>query len=334
MPLAHHVAQAGIEGLAVVGVGRLDVPEVVRIVGPEAEAVVAALLGLVPVVDGPGGQHEVLVAQELGRGEVEIEPGQRVLLARRAAVGEDEADLALVEDVLGHPGGQKVAGGQVDAPDGRGPRLDVEHGQVGAPDLAVDLGPQQDGDLRPLVEPDGAAEEGGEADARAEAEVLRAFEEEHPLLREEHREAGQVDAALVDLGLGEVHVVADDADEVGRDALVEVEAAVEVAVVLGRNAVRPGGAGQAVGLEGDAQPLLDVLDALEGGRLVGIVEIAVQGRAGEADLLHLPGDRPLDVEAPGGQPGPEGDGLEGDADLGRPAVGERGGSWPPRCRPS
>ena len=41
-PLPHHVAQAGIEGLAVIGVGRLDVPEVVRIVGPEAEAVVAA----------------------------------------------------------------------------------------------------------------------------------------------------------------------------------------------------------------------------------------------------------------------------------------------------
>ena len=48
-PLAHHVAQPGVERLSVIGIGRLDVPEVVRIVGPEAEAVVAALFPLVPV---------------------------------------------------------------------------------------------------------------------------------------------------------------------------------------------------------------------------------------------------------------------------------------------
>ena len=211
--------------------------------------------------------------------------------------------------------------------------LDVEESQVGAADLAVELGPEQDRDLRPAVEPDRPAEERREADARAEAEVLRALEEEHPLLREEHREPGQVDPALVGLGLGEIHVVADDADEVGGEALVEVEAAVELALIVGRHLKVPGRAGQAVGAEGDAQALLDVLDALERGRLVRIAEIAVEGRAREADGLLLAGDRPLDVEPPDAQAGLEGDGLEGDPDLGRPAVFQAGALGVPDAVP-
>ena len=211
--------------------------------------------------------------------------------------------------------------------------LDVEEGQVGAADLAVELGPEQDRDLRPVVEPDRPAEERREADARAEAEVLGALEEEHPLLREEHRETGQVDPALVGLGLGEVHVVADDADKVGGEALVEVEAAVELALVVGRHLVDLGRPGQAVGTEGDAQALLDVLDALERGRLVGIAEVAVEGRAREADGLLLAGDRPLDVETPDAQAGLEGDGLERDPDLGRPAVLQAGALGVPDAVP-
>jgi len=184
-PLPHHVAQAGVERLAVIRVGRLDVPEIVRIVGPDAEAVVSPLFLLVPVIDPPGGEPDVLVAQESRGRIVEVEAGQGVLLARRAAVREDQADLAFREDVLGDPGREKILAADGDAGGGlERARPDVEDGQIGVADLAVELGPIIDGDLGAVAkETDPAAEERREADARAEAEDLGALKEEHPLLR-------------------------------------------------------------------------------------------------------------------------------------------------------
>ena len=113
-----------------------------------------------------------------------------------------QPDLALGEDILSHPRREEVAARKIFEIIG----LDVEDGQVRVADLAVELAAENDRDLVAFVEPDLPADEGDEADARAEAEDLRTLEEEHPLFGKNNREPGQVDAALIDLGLGEVHV--------------------------------------------------------------------------------------------------------------------------------
>src|SRR4030042_6136520 len=130
---------------------------------------------------------------------------------------------------------------------------------MGAADLSVELGAKKNGHLLAFVEPDSAAEEGHEADTRAEAERLRALQEEHPLFREKERKASQVDPALIDLGFGKVHVAAGDADKVGREVLVDVEPAVKRIVPLGRSGGTPGRADETVGLEGKPFSLADAL---------------------------------------------------------------------------
>jgi len=248
---ARQEADPGLERVAIGIEGRNDIPEVVGVVELEAETFVPARRILVPVVDEPAAGEEVLVLHE-ARGLVdEVEAGERVLRARRAAVREDEADLALGQDVLGNAGSQEVLGGK--AVESVSP--DVEDLDVGGPELAEGFRPEGDRDLPAFEKPDPAAEERREAAFRArrpEVEDLRAFQEECPFFREVEGEPGQVDLAFVALDLGEVHVIAEGADEVGREVLVKVEAAVPGPVGRLAGLVVPGGAGQAVGLERQA----------------------------------------------------------------------------------
>ena len=128
----HHVAQPGIERLAVIGVCRSR-----RSRGRwgnsalDAEPVVPPFLLFVPVVGRPDRRHQIFVSQEPGRRIVEVHAGQGVPLAGRTAVREDPADLALGEDVPGHPGGEEVAAREALGPAG----LDVDGREVRAPTL-------------------------------------------------------------------------------------------------------------------------------------------------------------------------------------------------------
>ena len=82
----------------------------------------------------------------------------------------------------------------------------------------------------------------------------------------------------------------------------------------------PDGAHEAVGPEGDALALLDPFDAFQGRRFHRVLELAVPVRPREPDGFLLAGDDALDVDAPDREAGLEGDRLEGDPELGAPAV--------------
>src|SRR4030042_8312 len=191
---------------------------------------------------------------------------------------------------------------------------------MGAADLAVELGAEKDGHLLAFVEPDPAAEEGHEADTRAEAERLRALQEEHPLFREKERKASQVDPPLIDLGFGKVHVVAGDADKVGREVLVDVEPAVKRIVPPGRSGGTAGRADETVGLAGNPFALTAALDPGGGTGLHRVIEIAVPVCPGKSDRLQLSRDDPLDVDPPDREPRLKRNRLERNPQLRAPAV--------------
>ncbi len=158
------------------------------------------------------------------------------------------------------------------------------------------------------------------APRRAEIVDLRTLEKECSFFREVERKTSQVDAPLVNLSLGEIRVVAEGADEIRGEVLVDIEAAVPLIIRPAGVGVPPQASNSAVGFECDSGSELEVFDPPELGRLGGIVEEIILLDTGQADRLLLSGNIALHVNSPGVKAGSEGDRLERDPDLGRPAV--------------
>ena len=114
-------------------------------------------------------------------------------------------------------------------------RLQREHAEVPAAGAAGEAAATVDRHFEPAVEPDAPREEGLEqrglprhALRRTEVEDAGVLEKELPLLGKEEREAGEVDAQVVHLDLGEVGVVGEVERERSSHAPLEVEAGVGV----------------------------------------------------------------------------------------------------------
>jgi hypothetical protein len=112
----------------------------------------------------------------------------------------------------------------------------VQQADVVAAHLSCNLGSDVDLLRRPeLVQPDAPAEEGIDQQivrpARAgEVEECGAVEEEVAALGKKQREPGQVDLALIDLGLREIGVDGQIGADARRHVVEEVETGVAVAL--------------------------------------------------------------------------------------------------------
>ena len=142
--------------------------------------------------------------------------------------GDQGADAGLPSDVLHEAADAEGGGGEGQVPG-------LAHDQRARVAVAVAVGqPQPDMDRNRravLVEADAAAEERAHRALEAGREEVAALQEELPLLREEHREAGEVHDLAVGVGLREVGVDREVEDGAGADRPLEVAAHLGVPVV-------------------------------------------------------------------------------------------------------
>ena len=299
-----------------------NVPEIVREIEPSAKRVVDSQLFVVGP-HPPQVEAQVLAALE-GRGrEAEVGADQVVVAgAVGVASGDDEAHRRLGEDVAADSGRQEILA--VQGPDGivhlervHRSGLHVEKAQVVVAHPARELGPRRYRHLLPLDEADPAREEGDEVDVGgAEArDIVSAgsFQEELTFLRKEQREAREVDLPLVRFGLREIGVDGQHGREVRSDVLGHVQAGLEPGVTLLLASRNIGPKLPALALAGPLKPAQEA-------RLREVREPNVLTGRGPAILLLLPLDLALHVEAPGVLFRLEAQGLEGDRELGRPAL--------------
>ena len=103
------------------------------------------------------------------------------------------------------------------------------------PGLARDAAAAQDRDrLAVVADADAAAEEQIDFTGIADAEEAGVLEEERPLLREEQREAIEVDLLIVDLDLREVGVDGRVERQARREAVFQVAAEIEIGLGIDR----------------------------------------------------------------------------------------------------
>ena len=192
----------------------------------------------------PASEAEVLIPSEAARGEAEVETSRLRAAGPRCArrtAREQPAEVGLLEQAPLHAGGREVLADE--------PLLvlvagaDVQKAHVLTAHLAGELRADVDA-LRACVgaETDAAAEErlhllAAEpvAVGAGEVEERSAVQEEVATLREEEREAREIDLALIDLRLREVGVHGDVGAQTGRGVVEHVHAGV-LAVVPSRGA--------------------------------------------------------------------------------------------------
>ena len=192
-----------------------------------------------------------------------------------------------------------------------------------APSAARRLEAGEDRDLLALDEPDPPAEEGQQAlaaEAEPEVEDVGGVEEEGALLGKEQREAGEVGAARVDLGLGEVGVDGERGERVRAEPLRDVEARLEPALGPASGAGSLSPADQR-GTHAEPQAQVEARQPGEQARPARLEDRVVLPRARPAVGLLQPLDAPLDVEPPLAKPVLEAERRDRDPDLGRPARG-------------
>ena len=241
---------------AIVGVVELEAPG----------DVVAGHLGI--AVGGVAVQEkriglEYPVAEERAGAEVEIGSDDPVVaVAERIAGGDDETDRRLIQNVERHA----ADGQQLAVQRRRGIHVGAQKAEVPSRRAPGKLRAGEDAHRQAvLVEADAAREEGqGIEPDPAEPEYPRVLEEEAPLLRKEKGEAREVDAALVDLGLGEVGVEGERQRDCRREPVAEIQAAGALEIVIawlfqvGASGIRP---------DVESQALRDLVDAVQNARV-------------------------------------------------------------------
>ena len=314
--------------------------------GAEGEVVIP-LAGLVLPLEAVGHPVPVL-ALGPARQPVAPQAGGAALPEQaavpQAKVGADGVGrLRLPGLSRGHDAADRVLPAQVAADPHHAQALLADLGllvEQGAQDADVpvahptgELGSPQDGDLLAvLVAADGAREEGNELRAaarRAELEEAGVLEEEVALLREEQREAIQVDLPPIDLGLGEVGVEGELQLQRGRDPPggVPAQGPQQGGVLLPRALLPEGALG--VGDQVQPQALVHAAHAQEQPALREVPEAIGHRGRGPAVLLVVDLAHPPQVEAPGLEALAEVEGLERDGHLGLPAaVGDLGAAVP------
>ncbi len=314
-----HEAQRGIEVRLDLARGELPGPEVVRradrgTVGEVVPERAAALR-----LQQPDARGQVLVAQEPARAVV---PVQAVGLVRartgRIAAGEDAAQRRSLAQVVRDARDGEVALGHALGRVG----AHVERADVPALVPPGDLAAVEDRDFLPgVVQPHAAAEERDQVVAQVgELEDARVLQEERALLGEEEREARQVELARVGLGLGEVRVDRQHRLQAGRDAIEGVQPRLAGRLVrAGRAVVHPVAVEE--GHHVETQPLVQPVQARQIAGFRDQEDGRVVARARPAVDLVAALDPAVDVEAPGPARGIEGQRLERDRELRRPALG-------------
>ena len=331
-PRAVHEAQRRTEVLLDLGEAQHAVDAVVRVL--ELDAVGRLLLADAALVAPlePGVQLGDLVFEGVARAQAQVAADQRVgAVGDGIAVRRQHPHPRLFAEVHEEPPDREILAVDVAV----GVHLHVEGAEVPAPDAAGGL---EAGAQRHLVavvgDPDAPREEGDAVLAleSPEVEAARVLQEELPRLRKEQVEARQVDAAIVDRGLGEVGVGGERRRH-RRPRLVEdVAAGVHLRVApVGR--VVPARSQRQAGPDVDTQPLIDVLDSVQVSDLGDVDEVDVLIRRGPTRGLVAAADAAQDVEAPGGRVRREVQALERDRQLHRPALRVDRAARPPDAVP-
>ncbi len=296
------------------------VPQIVRVVDGRAVGRRIRPEPVAPHRDAPDAEQEVLVAlqaRRLIRGVSAQQPTPRP--SSRVASRGDEADGRLGEHVLleAHDAHRGRGHEAVDSP-----RVHDLRAEVRTRHAPVHLAARENRHLGARDEPHASAVVGQQrfAESKAEGEDVGPLQEERALLREEQREARQVGAARVHLGLGEVGVDGQRAEQVRAEPLRDVHARLKRPIDVGVR--RRDAAARCDGRpDRQAQAQVESRQASQFAGAARLRHLVVPAPAGPAVRLLQALDAALDVEVPGGQSRLEAQRRNWDADFQHPAAG-------------